>query len=280
MTGRPPAPVAPRLPCMSEQGGLASLERDWSRLAEADALWAICVDPAKRGGRWPRRASPQGVAEISQVMADLDRLRLASDRRDRARLHGCGVGGSRRPTTHFSTVTGVDIIAHARARPRDPLSNPRCVSFSTQAGPGHFGDHSFDLVLQPRPAASPPALAAGYLAEFIRVIRPGGAVVIVVPEAHYRTPRGLVYAYAPQTLIRWLQQRVFGYPAPMRMHTMPSRRVRELAGRHGARVVAALPRPLPGHWRMTAPYISTSQASGEELSRTASQRAEPGGERD
>lgn len=247
---------------MSERGGLASLERDWSRLAEADALWAICVDPAKRGGRWDlAEFLASGVAEISQVMTDLDSLRLAGDRRD-ALDFGCGVGRiTAALATYFGTVTGVDISPPMLERARVINSaNPRC-RFVLNAGPdlAAFDDQSFDLVYSSLVLQHlPPALAAGYLAEFIRVIRPGGAVVIVVPEAHYRTPRGLVYAYAPQTVIRWLQRRVFGYPAPMRMHTMPSRRVRELAGSRGARVVASLPRPLPGHWRMTAHYIAAS----------------------
>jgi SAM-dependent methyltransferase len=253
---------------MSERGGIASLERDWSRLAEADALWAICVDPAKRGGRWNlAEFLASGVAEISQVMADLDRLRLAGERRD-ALDFGCGVGRiTAALTTHFGAVTGVDISLPMIERARAIHSaSPRC-RFILNAGPdlSAFDDHSFDLVYSSLVLQHlPPALAAGYLAEFIRVARPAGTVVIVVPEAHYRTARGLVYAYAPQALIRWLQRRVFGYPAPMRMHTMPSRRVRELAGRHGARVVASLPRPLPGHWRMVAHYITASQAPGEE----------------
>lgn len=253
---------------MSERGGLASLEQDWSRLAEADALWAICVDPAKRGGRWNlAEFLTSGVAEISQVMTDLDRLRLASGRHD-ALDFGCGVGRiTAALASHFDTVTGVDISPPMLERARAIHSaSPRC-RFILNTGPdlAAFGDHSFDLVYSSLVLQHlPPTLAAGYLAELIRVIRPGGAVVIVVPEAHYRTPRGLVYAHAPQALIRWLQRRVFGYPAPMRMHTMPSRLVRELAGRHGATVVASLPRPLPGHWRMTAHYISTSQAPGKE----------------
>jgi len=37
---------------MRASQSLARLHRDWTRLGEADPLWAVCVDPARRGGRW------------------------------------------------------------------------------------------------------------------------------------------------------------------------------------------------------------------------------------
>jgi len=162
-------------------------------------------------------------------------------------------------------VTGVDIspsmLGHARKLHAD---NPRCRfaqndSLDLQAFPsGSFDLVYSGLVLQHMPAA----LAGGYLAEFVRVVRPGGAIVILVPETHLRTPRGIVYAYAPRRLIGLVQRRVYGYPAPMRMHTLPASRVRGLVEPHGARIVASIPKQAyGGHWRMTEHFIVPGHAA-------------------
>jgi hypothetical protein len=102
----------------------------------------------------------------------------------------------------------------------------------------------------------PTGLAGGYLAEFLRVLRPGGAIVILVPGAHRRTLRGVVYARAPHRLIGLIQRRCFGYPAPMQMHVLPASLVQEMIEPHGGRLAATLPHPgYGGHWRMVQHII-------------------------
>ena len=87
--------------------------------------------------------------------------------------------------------------------------------------------------------------------------------MILVPETHLRTLRGRVYAYAPHRMIGLIQRRVDGYPAPMRMHTLPGRRVRRLIEPHGARGAESLPKEAyGGHWRMTAHFMVSGTAPG------------------
>ncbi|RCV47080.1 methyltransferase domain-containing protein, partial [Marinitenerispora sediminis] len=53
---------------------------------------------------------------------------------------------------------------------------------------GAFEDASFDLVYTDLVLQHlPPALARGYLAEFTRVVRPGGALVVGAPDRERRT---------------------------------------------------------------------------------------------
>jgi ubiquinone/menaquinone biosynthesis C-methylase UbiE len=254
---------------MNARRSLAGLRRDWTRLGQADPLWAVCVDPVKQGGRWDiEEFLESGRAEIADAMADLDRLGMCGRRND-ALDFGCGVGRlTAALAVHFTSVTGVDIspsmLGHARKLHAD---NPRCRfvqndRLDLQAFPsGRFDLVYSGLVLQHMPAA----LAGGYLAEFVRVVRPGGAIVILVPEAHLRTPRGIVYAYAPHRLIGLVQRRVYGYPAPMRMHTLPASRVRKLVEPQGARIVASLPKEAyGGHWRMTQHFIVSGHAQGSQ----------------
>jgi len=51
---------------MRASQSLARLHRDWTRLGEADPLWAVCVDPARHGGRWDvQEFLATGRAEIA-----------------------------------------------------------------------------------------------------------------------------------------------------------------------------------------------------------------------
>jgi ubiquinone/menaquinone biosynthesis C-methylase UbiE len=252
---------------MNSRRSLAGLRRDWTRLGQADPLWAVCVDRAKQGGRWDiAEFLASGRAEIADALADLDRLGMCA-RRDDALDFGCGVGRlTVALTAYFGSVTGVDIspsmLGHAR---KLHAASPRCRfvlndRLDLQAFPSSCFDLVYSsLVLQHMPTA----LAGGYLAEFVRVVRPGGAVVILVPEAHLRTLRGSVYAYAPHRLIGLIQRMAYGYPAPMRMHTLPGSRVRNLVEPHGARVVASIPKvAYGGHWRMMEHFIVSESAQG------------------
>jgi len=237
---------------------LDALRRDWTTLGEADPLWAVCVDPAKRGGRWNTgEFLASGRTEVTDVLAELDQL--GGCPRQAAIDFGCGVGRTTAALSdHFGTVTGIDIsepmLAHARSLHSGKL-NCRFL-LHVKADLSIFEDNSVDLVYSSLVLQHlPPTLADAYLTEFVRIVRPGGAIVIVVPESHLRTPGGLVYTYAPRSLIRWLQCRAFGFPAPMDMHTVPASRVRAVVESRGARLMASVPRGISGHWRMSAHCI-------------------------
>jgi ubiquinone/menaquinone biosynthesis C-methylase UbiE len=248
---------------------LARLSRDWSTLGQEDPLWAVLVDPARRGGRWDvAEFLASGRAEISEAISRLDELGICPRRSD-ALDFGCGVGRLTAALSyHFDSVTGVDISRPMLERAIDlqvepqvevHAGDPRCTFvLNESADLRAFEDQSFDLVYSSLVLQHMPRdLAAGYLTEFLRVLRPDGAVVILVPEAHLRTPRGLAYAYAPHALTGLIQRRVFGFPAAMQMHTLPAHRVRQLIEPSGGRLVASDPRSGFGdHWQMTTHFIA------------------------
>jgi SAM-dependent methyltransferase len=238
----------------------ARLGQDWTRLGYQDPLWAVCVDPAKRGGRWDLEDFlATGRAEITDAMARLAHLGLCVSRRD-ALDFGCGVGRlTSALTEHFGSVTGVDVapsmIDHAR---RLHSANAKCTFIlNDQPDLRRFTDGSFDLVYSSLVLQHmSPALASAYLSEFVRIVRPGGAIVLLVPESHRRTPRGLVYAYAPRRLVGWMQVRLFGYPAPMQMESVPAPKIGTVLADHG-RIVVSEPYSMPNsHWRMVRHFIA------------------------
>ena len=250
---------------------LARLSRDWTKLGLDDPLWAVCVDPDRRGGRWDvAQFMASGQAEIAAALKRLDQLGIGPAR-SAALDFGCGVGRlTAALSDYFDSVTGVDISLSMLDRARSLLAElPACrVVHNARPDLRLFPDASFDLVYSSLVLQHMPrALACAYLAEFVRVTRPGGAVVILVPDAHKPTPGGAVYALAPPRFTGLIQQRIFRYPAPMRMTTLPARRVRREVERCGARLVSSDPRSGVGqHWRMKCHFIARDAPSaGSDL---------------
>jgi hypothetical protein len=76
--------------------------------------------------------------------------------------------------------------------------------------------------------------------------------------------KGIVFRLAPWPLLRWAQQRLLGYPAPMRMSRMTSADVRDAIAGTGARLVAAVDDDsYGGHWRYTRYYVAAPGEAGE-----------------
>jgi ubiquinone/menaquinone biosynthesis C-methylase UbiE len=228
----------------------------------------VCVDPERRGGRWDvSEFMASGRAEIAAALGRLDQLGICRTR-SAALDFGCGVGRLTAALSgYFDSVTGVDISPSMLERARGLLAGqPGCrVVHNASPDLRIFPDASFDLVYSSLVLQHMPrVLACAYLTEFVRVTRPGGAVVILVPERHKPTPRGAVYALAPRSFTGLVQRTIFRYPAAMQMTTLPARRVRREVERCGARLVASDPRSGMGqHWRMTCQFIARDAPSAD-----------------
>ncbi|GAA3759434.1 SAM-dependent methyltransferase [Spinactinospora alkalitolerans] len=245
---------------------LDEVRRDWTRLGSAEPLWAVCVDPTKRGGGWDDEDFlASGAAEIDGAVERLAELGIAPGR-GRALDFGCGAGRlSNALAAHFDAVVGVDISAPMLAEARRLDRSGGRIEFRLNDAPdlGTLDSDSFDLVYTDLVLQHlPPELARGYLSEFARVVRPGGAMVIGVPARERRTFKGLVFRYAPLALIRFGQRALLRYPAPMRMHTLAPERLRALMAERGARVVHSEEYWGGDHWQHLRHFV-TVDASGE-----------------
>ncbi|HZN17080.1 MAG TPA: methyltransferase domain-containing protein [Micromonosporaceae bacterium] len=233
---------------------LDQTRRDWTTLGAADPLWAVLVAPGKRGGRWDvEEFLATGRAEVGETVQWLAGLGLPTRWR-RALDFGCGVGRlSQALTAYADEVVGVDISPPMLAAARELDRGEGALRFvlNEVADLGQFPDASFDLVYSslvlqhlPRPAVD------RYLAEFLRLLRPDGTVVVQVPTRVRRTPKGLIWRYAPYPWIRWVQRRVLGYPAPMRMTTVPARELDRLVAAHGGVVVGRTADHRHANWQL------------------------------
>jgi SAM-dependent methyltransferase len=226
---------------MASSRELASLGEAWNKLAQEDPLWAILVEPHARHGGWNRdEFYATGVREVSASLALAERLgMLASGQR--ALDFGCAAGRlTRALAASFELVTGVDIAPEmlAIAQQDNPVASKCEFVLNTKPDLTLFGDAEFDLVYSSIVLQHmPPELSREYLAEFARVLRPGGSLIVHLPSTPRHTLRGLAFRYLPPRALGVVQQRLLGYPAPMQMHGIPEPIVRrELTG-HGLEVL-------------------------------------------
>jgi SAM-dependent methyltransferase len=237
-----------------QQVSFEQVRADWTRLGAEDPLWAVHVAPDKRGGRWEvEEFLALGRQDVDRARGILTGLGLPTTW-DRVLDFGCGAGRlSQALAEHADEVVGLDVsppmLETARALDR---SDGRC-SFVLGEDPDlrPFPDGSFDLVYTERVLQHlPRPVLENYLAEFVRVLRPGGVAYLHCTTRPMWTPRGMAWRFAPGPLVRWAQRRLLGYPAPMRMTGMTEERVAAVLGAAGAEVLAGVAVDEPEtHWQ-------------------------------
>ncbi|HXI12482.1 MAG TPA: class I SAM-dependent methyltransferase [Thermoanaerobaculia bacterium] len=194
---------------------LRDLQKNWNQLGKTDPFWAVLTDPSKRYGRWNRdEFFGSGREEVEKTLARIKVLGVELPR-DHALDFGCGVGRlSQALATHFERVTALDIapsmIRVAKKYNKFPDRCHYLVNDSDRLP--LLADNSVDLVnasivLQ----HMEPGLGRGYIAEFLRILRPGGIAAFQVPSHFIETESegGSRGAEVSETLTR-----PHGHPLP------------------------------------------------------------------
>ncbi len=224
---------------------LARLQRNWDLLGRADPLWAIVFDRSKRGNRWrPEEFFATGRREVTRLLADLDRTGVPV-RGCRALDFGCGAGRlTQALAEHFDEVDGVDIAPSMLAlAERHNRHGERCRYHLNAGGDlALFADATFDLacsllVLQ----HVSNRYARGYLAELLRVLRPGGVLVVGLPSHPRPSLRGRLFALLPNGALNMWRRLRYRRRGVMELYGLRRDEVVELLGAAGGRVVAVLP---------------------------------------
>lgn len=235
------------------------VREDWTVLGAQDPLWAVHVAADKRGGRWDvEEFLDLGRTDVAAARERLARLGLPTTW-DRVLDFGCGAGRlTQALAEHAREVVGVDVSEPMLARARElDRSGGKCTFVHTDTPDlavlpaGHVDLVYSERVLQHLPAA----VVDRYLAEFLRVLRPGGLALLHCTTRPLWTAKGVIWRFAPQRLVGWGQQRLLGYPAPMRMTAVPEARVRRVVAAHGGEVVDAVAvEERASHWH-AARYV-------------------------
>lgn len=164
---------------------LRGLRRHWNEYGKSDPLWAILTAPDKKGNRWSIDEFLQtGRDEIAGIIAYLDERHLIGGRQH-ALDFGCGAGRlTHALAAYFDRVTGVDIAPSMIDVARRLHANVRGVEFRVNASDKleSIESASIDLVYTRLVLQHmPPRYVRAYLAEFVRVLRPGGVLVFQLP---------------------------------------------------------------------------------------------------
>jgi SAM-dependent methyltransferase len=230
---------------------LARLRFHWNHFARRDPLWAILTDPIKKGGRWsPDEFFRSGQDEVARLVEQLEQndVRLPAGR---ALDFGCGIGRvTAALADRFDEVVGVDVAPAMLDLARDMNAGRRRCRFVLNDRPdlSLFADGTFDfvyskLVLQ----HMRPKLAAGYIGEMLRVLRPDGLLVFQLPTPiEYPVLGGRLKRSVPRPVVavyRRIKKLVlYGLEFPkMEVHGIPAREVTRLVERSSGVVIRRLP---------------------------------------
>jgi SAM-dependent methyltransferase len=246
-------------------GDLERHRRDWEDLATVDPYWAVLTDPVRKHGGWDKDSFfATGESDIQAMLTTAAELGLPLGR-GRALDFGCGPGRlTRALAARFDQVVGIDISAPLVTEARRLNADLRNCEFrvSGREDLSDFGDGSLDLVcstivLQHQPSHR---VIRRYVAEFLRVVPPGGLVVFQLPTRiplrNRIQPRRRLYSLlralglSPELLYRRLQL------DPMRMTAMSGRRVTAAVERSGGRVLVAKPDQYSGAFPSATYFVA------------------------
>ncbi|MEO7268144.1 MAG: class I SAM-dependent methyltransferase [Knoellia sp.] len=229
---------------------LDDLRRNWNSLGSVDPLWAILAFPENHQNRWDETEFfATGQRAVDEIMALVQRLDLTPDRMERGLDFGCGAGRlTRAMGAHLQQVDGVDIAASMiqLANDRNPEAERIHFHLNEAADLSLFDDNSFDVVLSVIVLQHiPNEYTATYLAEFVRVLRPGGVAVFTIPSHADWSPTGLARRL-PNRIQNIYRRRAYGYESVMEFHTLRRAKVEQIISGAGGHVVHAEEEPMAG----------------------------------
>jgi len=240
----------------------------WERLASIDPFWAILTDPNKKNGGWDKDAFFQSGVET--VDDEISRLCARFDDVGRSRVldFGCGVGRlSLGLSRHFDHVTGVDISARMIDLAGDFNCHPEKVEYvhSPCSDLRLFGNDHFDLVfslitLQHMNRRH----ACRYLAEFVRVTKPGGYILFQMPSR--RLPEKSFRLRWRRRILRsieWVNRKLLVDRRPhFEMHMVSESTIRQVLTGAGATVIDATRNSGSGERYLSMGYLARKEGGG------------------
>jgi SAM-dependent methyltransferase len=238
--------------------GLLRLRHTWDTLGRANPMWAVCTRKG-RDHHWDAEAFfASGLVEIERAMAYLDEH--APDVARGAVLDfGCGIGRvTQALAAHFAEAIGVDIAPSMVEAARRFDANGAC-SFvaNDRTDLASLADVSIDLVFSTMVFQHmTPALTAGYLQEFRRILRPSGALLFTMTTVPASTWRGRAWRVVPRRIMNAYKRWHDGYGAAMEMHGVPEVAMRALLTGLGFSVVASQPSPVAAPDWLATEYLA------------------------
>lgn len=221
---------------------LKHVQKVYEKLGAEDPLYAVLSFREAKGNRWdPEKFFQRGHAEIRSALAFISKQGL-QPRRGRALDFGCGAGRlTQALCEEFEDVVGVDISSTMieTANRFNKHGSRCCYHVNTVDHLPMLEDASFDFIYSNITLQHvPPEASTRYIAEFVRVLKPGGVALFQLPDGPYHRPGGpgeRWYAFR-RGPVRRFWKRIRG-KVPVEIHYVSRRRVCEIVEAAGGEVL-------------------------------------------
>jgi SAM-dependent methyltransferase len=212
---------------------------EWGR---EDPFYAVLTRRGMEGGSWdPEAFFGTGREEIGGVLEYLRGLDVELRTGD-ALDFGCGVGRLTQALADgFDRVVGVDISSSMVEKARELDRSRGAVQYvvNTRDDLSLFEDHAFDFVYSNKVLQHiPPRYVRRYVADFFRILRPGGIALFQMrsgPRVEPGSLRHWLYRLNREHLRHLLQR--LARRAPYEIHFMARSQMEEVVEASGGRMV-------------------------------------------
>lgn len=224
---------------------LQEWQTNWDKLGKDDPLWIVLTAPGKEGGKWdPEEFFATGREEIDNVLAHVKSLGLRLGT-GKALDFGCGVGRlTQALARYFDEAHGVDIspsmLEHARNF--NQFTGKAVFHLNSSNKLEDFDSNSIDFVYSNIALQHiEQRYQKVYLAEFFRVLKPGGVAAFQMITA--KGLRGMV----PESLVKAVRRMRHGNQPYFGMFGVPEDETAEVISRSGAEIKELLRQPFPNY---------------------------------
>jgi ubiquinone/menaquinone biosynthesis C-methylase UbiE len=221
---------------------LKDVQKTYEEYGKEDPLYAVLSRKDAMGNRWDvDEFFVSGRQEIADAMKHLAKLGIEVNR-GRAMDFGCGVGRlTQALCEEFDGAVGIDIsYSMIESANKHNRFGDRCEYFvNTTDDLAQLQDASFDFVYSNISLQhSPPEASSKYIAEFFRILRPGGVALFQIPSGPRHDPGSLgakIYSIKRGPLRRFWK-RIRGMP-PVEIHYINRSIVEEIIEASGGRLI-------------------------------------------
>jgi len=218
------------------------VQKTYEDYGQVDPLYAVLSCKDEKNNRWDvERFFETGQKEIRGVMKHLRSLGAGMNR-SRAMDFGCGVGRlTQALCEEFELVIGIDISSSmiAKANELNQFGDRCQYRVNTSADLTQLATNSFDFVYSNISLQhTPPESSANYIAEFFRILKPGGVAFFQIPSGPRHEPGSIgtkIYAFKHGPLRRFWK-RLRGLPT-VEMHYIHHSLVERIIKDSGAKLI-------------------------------------------
>ncbi|HQU99622.1 MAG: class I SAM-dependent methyltransferase [Bacteroidia bacterium] len=219
-----------------------SVNQDWEGLAKQDAMWAILTNPDKAGNKWQSNDFfKSGLTEIQRVFSFLNENKIRCIDNNKALDFGCGVGRlTHALATHFDVVDGIDVSATMveKAEKLKAQFNNNTYFFVNQNTTTAYTDNTFSCIYTSIVLQHIPQPQQGqYIAEFTRILKPGGLLIFQIPTKDIRNLSWFQKIKIKLQLRKRLAQLGIGTYHHMQMNPLPTTQIIEILNKGNCQIL-------------------------------------------